>query len=54
MHNVKCIDKAFQLRNVCRNISGHSKNAFSYLTRFVKKDSKFGGKPFYYFRKRSD
>ena len=38
MHNFKSIDKAFQHRRGFRNISGHSKNAFSYLTRFVKTD----------------
>ena len=36
MHNVKSIDKAFQLRNAYRNISGHSKNAFSYYTPTTK------------------
>ena len=49
MHNLKCIDKAFQLKNALRNISGHSKNAFSYLTRLVKYDFKFGRKPFDFF-----
>jgi len=36
MHNLKGIDKAFQHRNAFRNIYGHSKNAFSYLTGLVK------------------
>ena len=36
MHNLKSIDKAFQLRNAFCNISGHSKNAFSYMTMLVK------------------
>jgi len=30
MHNLKSIDKAFQLGNAFRNISDHYKNAFSY------------------------
>ena len=34
MHNLKRFDKAFQLRNAFRNISGHSTNAFAYLTGF--------------------
>jgi len=51
MHNLTNIDTVCQLRNSFRNISGHSKNPFSYLTRIVKYDLLFGAKPFDYFRK---
>ena len=35
MHNLTSTDKVFQVRKTFRNISGHSKNAFSYLTGLV-------------------
>jgi len=37
MHNLTSIDKVCQVRNAFRTISGHSKNACSYLIGLVKK-----------------
>ena len=36
MYHLTSIDKVFQVRNAFRNISGNSKNAFTYLTGLVK------------------
>jgi len=36
MHNLISINKVFQVRNTFHNISGHSKNAFSYMTGLVE------------------